>query len=195
VALVEPASSIELNFRGIAINRTGIMRLVLALIEAHGPKAVKIANKWLRVGLTGLNQQVRDETGAQLLELIDGQSLEAELARAIIRETEATKSDIRGGFVKMQERLGCPMGVVIYIFRYMPDGRPVSFPAGHREEVIVAAEDLKLPTFEPTPMVQKFGVAEALDCNSRHYSDTFQPIAGEALMQFAEEVWRRHARC
>jgi len=190
LALVEPASSVELTFRGISINRTGIMREVFAPIEARAPKAAKVANKWLRVGLSGLNAEVRAETGERLLELIEGRSKEDELARAVIRETEATKSDIPGGFAKMQELLGCPMGVVIYIFRYMPDGRPVSFPAGLREEVIAAAEALKLPTFEPTALVQKFGVAEALTQDSRHYSDAFMPVAGEALMGFVEEVWR-----
>lgn len=191
LALVEPASSVELSFRGIAINRTGIMRHVFAPIEANDPKAAKIANKWLRVGLSGLNKTVRAETGERLLECIEGQSHEAELARAVVRETEATKSDIPGGFRKMQELLGCPIGVVIYIFRYMPDGRPVSFPPGLREEVIASAEALALPTFEPTPLVQDYGVARALTHDSRHYSDAFLPIAGEALMGFVEDVWRR----
>jgi hypothetical protein len=189
VALVEPASPIELTFRGIAINRTGIMHHVLRPIERQGSEAAKISARWLRQGLVGLNESVRAETGAKLLDYVQGQTEEAELARAVIRETHASRSDIAGGFRKMQELLGCPIGVAIYVFRYMPDGRPVSWPAGFREDVLAAARQLDLPIFEPTPLVLQYGVEAALTADSRHYREEFLPVIGDALVEFARSVY------
>ena len=84
--------------------------------------------------------------------------------------------------------LCCPIGAVVYTFRVMPDGRPVSWPAGFREEIIAAAEKEKLPMFETAEMVSAFGVEKAFSRDMRHYSEAFSPVVGEALLQFAEKI-------
>jgi hypothetical protein len=188
VALVEPASPTELEFRGTAINRFAIARFVRATVGDGSKETEKILAKWLRLGLVALNDTVRAEAGEQLVERVRGDTADAELARAVIRETRAYPSDIGGGFRKMQELLGCPIGAVIYVFKYMPDGRPISWPAGFREQVLFAAEDLGLPVFDPAPLVVRHGVQAALAEGLSHYSAEFLPVAGEALLAFARSV-------
>lgn len=193
VALVEPASPMELTFRGVSVNRNGIKHVVLDPLAEQGRDVERLGARWLRVGLIGLDRDVRDATTAKLLEYIREDAPDAELQRAVLLETEAFKSDIPGGFRKMQELLGCPIGAVAYVFRYMPDGRPISWPAGFREEVLKAAGDLGLPIFDPAPLVCEFGVEKALTPDWRHYSDAFLPVAGGRLAEFVEEVYR-HSR-
>jgi hypothetical protein len=194
LALIEPASAADLVFRGTVINRNHINARILAPIEKQSRDASKLCQKWLRIGLIGLKDDVRDEAGLQLLDYISGDSDEVELARAIIGETRVVKSDIASGFARMQDLLGCPLGAVIYIFRYMPDGRPISWPAGFREEVVAAAKQLDLPLFEPTQMVVDFGVEAALTQDYRHYSEQFLPVVGEALLQFAMSIREQSRR-
>lgn len=189
VALIEPASPAELTFRGFAINRIGLMKM-LAPIEAEGREAKKLAAQWLRVGLTGLNEDVRAATATKLLDHVHGDTEQADLTRAVISETRAFKSDITDGFRRMQETLGCPIGAVIYVFRYLPDGRPVYWPAVFHKEVLAAAQTLNLPVFDPAPLVAEHGVQAAMSNDSQHYRARFLPVVGRALMAFAHEVHR-----
>jgi hypothetical protein len=190
VVLVEPSSPTELTFRGIFINRLRVAIEILNPIkELGGKEAVKLSAAWLRNGLVGLDEAVRAETSAKLLTYVHGDTEEAELARAVIQETRASRSDILGGFRKIREMFRCPIGAVSYVFRYMPDGRVVSWPAGFREEVLAAAQQSNLPIFDPVPMVREYGIEAALSSDSGHYSAKFLPVAAKALSGFGRSVY------
>jgi hypothetical protein len=191
LALIEPGSPVELQFRGVSINRGGILNFVLKPVRELGRDANKIAASWFRVGLIGLNRAVRAEAEPKLLELIGRDSPEAELRRAAILETEATPSDIGAGFRKMQDLLGCPIGVVPYIFRYMPDGRPINWNAGFLEETLKTARELELPVFDPVPVVSTYGVQRALKPDGTHYTDEFLPIIARELVGFLRSVYAK----
>lgn len=189
VALIEPALPIEMRFRGISISRDGLLIEVLKPIEERGGKpAAKLATRWLRQGLIGMNEQIRAETGEKLLQFIPGTTDADELARAVIRDIEIAKSDLVEGFRKVRSLLDCPLGVAIYVFGYMPDGRIISWPPGFREDVMAAAGQAGLPMFEPTPRVLEFGVARALEDDSRHYAEPFLPVIGKVMIAFARAV-------
>jgi hypothetical protein len=189
VALLEPASPIELTFRGYAFNRTAITVNYLKPIADKGREERKVVAAWLRQGLVGLDDTIRAEAAAKLVTYLTDSPTD-ELARAVFLETRSSKTDVLGGFIKMLELLNRPVGVVSYVFRYMPDGRAISWPVGFREEVLAAAAELKLPVFDPVPMVQRFGVYEALQEDLGHYSTDFMPVAADALVDFAENVHR-----
>ena len=191
VALLEPASPVELEFRGVAVNRFAVNRFVRALTGKDNAEAKKLSAKWMRQGLIGLDETVRAGTATKLLMHASDDSEDAELARAVIRETRAFPSDISGGFRKMQALLGCPVGVALYVFRYMPDGRAISWPSGFRETVLSAAQDLSLPIFDPVPLVVTYGVEKALEPPLAHYSKEFLPVAGDALVDFVRSVHTR----
>ncbi len=190
VALLEPASPIDLTFRGVAIHRNAFIGPFLKPIQDLGKEERKVVSAWLRQGLMGLDETIRVEAGAELASYVVGDSPEDKLARALFRELRSAKADVLGGFIKMRELLNRPIGVVSYVFRYMPDGRPISWPAGFREEVLSAAQQLNLPVFDPIPLVQDFGIGAALAEDFGHYSEAFMPVAAEALVRFAESVHR-----
>ncbi|HEY1706728.1 MAG TPA: hypothetical protein VGG10_00575 [Rhizomicrobium sp.] len=187
VALIEPSTPVELTFRGVSINRTRIQGLMRDVVGKER-EPFKARNRWLRLGLMDRNEQIRREASETLLGFIHGDSEADELARAVIRETEVSRSNIPDSFRKMKALLGRPIGVLIYIFRYMPDGRPISWPAGFREDIVAAAQEANLPFFEPVRLVQEYGAAQALLADLAHYSDAFLPVMGEALTRFAESV-------
>lgn len=191
VAVVEPASPTELLFRGYSLNRGGVLNHIIRPIQKYGKDAAKAATRWFRVGLSGRNDQVRAETAEIVLRYLTDGSPETELQRAVILETETSENDIAGGFRKMQELLPCPMAVVVYVFSYMPDGRPVGWNAEFREQILATAKELDLPCFDPAPLVAKFGVANAMLENSGHYSEAFTPVIARALGDFARDVWRQ----
>jgi hypothetical protein len=190
VALLEPASPIELTFRGVAFHRNAITTRFLMPIMGRGREQRKVGAAWLRQGLVGLNETIRVEAAAKLADYVVGDAPEDDFARSLFLEVRSKKTDVLGGFIKMRELLNRPIGVVCYNFRYMPDGRPISWPAGFREDVLAAAQQLNLPVFDPAPMVQEFGVDAALAQDLGHYSEDFMPVAAEALVGFAESVHR-----
>ncbi len=190
VALLEPASPIELSFRGIAFNRSAINVKFLKPIVDRGGEERKAAAAWLRQGLVGMNETIRAEAAAKLASYVPGASRRDEFARALFLETRSSRTDVLGGFIKMREMLNRPIGVVSYVFRYMPDGRPISWPAGFREEVLDAAQRLDLPVFDPSPLVQSFGIESALGPDLGHYSERFMPVAATGLIEFARNVHR-----
>jgi hypothetical protein len=187
LVLAEPGSPVDITFRGFAINRGRIADQVVNPIEAVVPEARKITTKWVRLGLMEMNEEARKELGAQLLEFVPDDAM-ADMRRAIITEARATPSDVAGGLKRLRELTNRPIGVVIFVFRYMPDGRPVSWPAGSREGAIAAAKALDLPYFEPTPLVQARGVPHALEKDQRHYTAEFLPVIGDAIVEFAQKV-------
>jgi hypothetical protein len=188
LVLLGPSSPVELVFRGVAMNRTATMRQVLASVEDETGQAEKFLNRWSRVGLVSLNEAVRAQAAARLLEYMPGNSENAELARSVVRETRAFKGDLRGGFLRTRAMFRCPLGLILYVFRYMPDGRPISWPAGFYEDLVSTGRDLGIPMFDPSPLVMRYGVEKALLEGHNHYKNEFLPTVGEEIAQFAESI-------
>jgi hypothetical protein len=188
VVLIEPSSPIELSFRGVAFNRMALNTMVQKPAAALGKDLARHAAHWIRHGLVGMNEEMRAQSAAELVKCFPGDSPEDELRRAVILEARSSRADVLGGFRKMQELVPRPIGIVSYVFRYMPDGRVVSWPAGFREEVLDAASQLGLPVFDPVPLVEQFGIQKALGPDLGHYSDAFMPAIGRDLVTFAESI-------
>ncbi len=191
VALLEPASPIDLTFRGCNLNRTLLAQQVLTPVASISKEARKSGNVWLRTGLMGLDEVVRAKSAKEFANFVPETMENAELAKAVILETRASKANVFDGFRRMRELLNRPMGVVVYIFQYMADGRAISWPAGFHEEVRDAAQRLDLPMFEPSAHINRYGLSAALRDDLRHYSDEFLPVIGDALVDFAFSVRQR----
>jgi hypothetical protein len=193
LTLIEPGSPLQVSFRGIVINHTRLQSDLFLPIMKLSLEATKLCHKWIRTGIMAMNEDVRARVGAELIKL-NPDDAGRDLREAIIKETRSSPMDAVEGFRTMQKLLGRPVGAVIYIFRYMPDGRPISWPAGSRESVLAAAKELNLPIFEPIAMVQEYGVANALEADGRHYTKEFLPLIGNAIVDFAREVYAAKAQ-
>jgi hypothetical protein len=190
VLLLAPSSPVELVFRGISVNRAAVTRLVSDAARAHEDERVaKLLSRWMRVGLLDMKEPVRVEASTDLLKYIHDDSKDCHLSRALLAELRTFPSDILGGFRKARAMFSCPIGVVLYVFRYMPDGRAISWPVGFREEVLKSAAELNLPIFDPAPVVVSHGVDTALLPFRAHYRNEFLPVIGKAILEFAEQVY------
>jgi hypothetical protein len=188
VVLVEASSPIDLTFRGCKLNRLPLYQQIVDPIVAARPEARKFGSLWYRTGLIGMNEEARARAGAELLKFIPDDMENAELMRAVIQETRPSKGDALEGYRRLRELFGRPMGAVIYIFQYMEDGRAVSWPAGFHEELKAAAEQLKIPVFDPSVIVNQYGVKNALKDDRRHYREDFWPVVGKAMVDFAFSI-------
>lgn len=188
VALLELSSPIELVFRGCYLNRNRLQQLIMNPIADLSRAARKCGNFWLRNGLVGLNETARQETAEELASYIPPDMENAELARAVILETRSFKSDLGEGLRRARELINRPIGVSVYVFQYVADGRAISWPAGFHDEVKAAADQVGLAVFEPSHVVKAYGVKAALCEDLRHYSDEFLPVIGDALVDFVLSV-------
>lgn len=195
VALVAPSSPIELTFRGHFVNRQALRDLVTAHLPVDAREGPKLLHHWLKVGLAARRERVRADAAAQLLALMYDKSSTAELARAVVEETRSYRARMEGNLRALRDLLGRPIGVLLYYFRYMPDGRPLSFPPGFHDELVAAAKLFDMPVFDPAPLVFQYGAGAALNTsNFRHYSTEFLPVAGDALVDFARMTRERKIR-
>ena len=191
VALLEPSSPVEILFRGCNLNRAALAQQIANPIRALGPAASKCSAAWFRAGLMAMNEAARAKAAEELVGLIPDDMENAEWMKAVITETRSEKADVLSGFRRVQELIGRPMGVVVYIFQYLADGRAWSWPAGFHDDVREASRQLGLPVFEPSTVVNQYGVKAALRDDLRHYNDEFTPVMADALIEFAKSVFER----
>lgn len=190
--LLEPVSPVDVTFRSHALNRTALETTIKHPVARIDSTCATLADRWFRVGLMEFNPDIRAEAAAQLVERIPDNLPESELAKALILETRSTRVDVRRSLITIREMMGRPIGVATYVFQYLDDGRALSWPQGFREEIICAAKELDFPLFEPSDLVQQFGLRRALKEDLRHYREEFVPIMGDAFVAFAQSIRDGH---
>ncbi|HUJ45783.1 MAG TPA: hypothetical protein VLV55_01520 [Rhizomicrobium sp.] len=192
-ALVELSTPIEYVFRGFALNHNRVRTIIHTPIRNVGPEAAKLLGKWIYALREG-KDEARERTSAELVNYVPENVANRELVRAVVREMRSNRSDVVSGLERICDILGCPVGVILYFFRYMPDGRPVDWPPGFVNEVVEGARRLNLPTFDPTPTLLEFGVEKAFrEDQEFHYVHPLLPIMGEQMIRFAESICKRGA--
>lgn len=102
----------------------------------------------------------------------------------MLSEAVGTKPPSLDGLRRLAATIGAPIGVALFAWAYMPDGRPLSWPADFLREMIEATEALGIPAFDPRPLVQAAGVETALAGDQRHYADGFLPVVAKPLIEF-----------
>jgi len=186
--LVEPSSPVDLEYRGCYLNRNRLTHYVIAPIKGVSREANKAANQWLRSGLIGLNDQLRASAAEALLKHIPEDLPDKDFIVDVILQTRSRRADVLGGLRGISSIVQKPMGIVLYVFQYLPDGRTLSWPEGYQEEILAAAKQLELKVFQPADVVRSYGLNEALRDDLRHYKPEFMPVVAEALCEFADSI-------
>lgn len=189
--LVEPASSIDLVYHDCSFNRIPLSNIVLQPLRQISKDASKYANHWLRAGLVGQDDEKRLELAESLIALMPKYLDNFDFIKSVLLETRARKNEVLAALTRLQNVVGRPIGIVSFIFRFLADGRAVSWPAGHQEEILAAARARDLPVFDPAPVVREYGVEKALKPELSHYVEEFDPLIGDRLADFACMVHQR----
>jgi hypothetical protein len=185
VALVELGSQVEVILNGCNVNRAYLANAFAPVREAsvEGRRAL---NRWYQQGLMNMNDDARAEAATALIEWLDESDLaEAGQLTAYVRGARSEPTDVRAKLAELAEKLPVPLGVVTYVFRFMPDGRVISWPPEFYDAVLEAARSLGIPYFEPYKLVLEHGVTEAMKDDLRHYRDEFSPLVGKHIVAFA----------
>lgn len=194
VVLVEPSTPIDIVYDGYALNRVALRQCIAdPILAAHpGPDTAKTVSRWLHKGLLGGDEATQAELGERLVKLAPRSLPAVDTFCDVLLSAKSRKHDASEGLRTIRAMIDRPLGVLTYTFRYMPDGRPVSWPPGFHDEVLAAALDLGLPVFEPwkftTELFEQHGVAKVMRADLQHYADDFMPVVGRAILEFAGAV-------
>lgn len=190
LALVEPASPIELSFRGFNLSWLALYQGLLGPLRSSTAQANQTVVRWLREGLLALDDEIRAASAAQLVELMGPEMERSALARAVVLETRAARSDLAAGLERMRVELARPMALIAASPSYRPDGRPVEAADGFADEVRMTAIRLGLPLFQPCDVISDYpgGAAKAFDPEFRRYQPGFEEVMVESLVSFCEEI-------
>jgi hypothetical protein len=196
VALVEPNTPVDIVFEGSRLQRNAIIRRILDPIRAAhpDPETKALVGAWFIDGLMECDDPARIGFGRRLAELVPADLPRAQTARNILTGARGERGGVFEQLGALLERIETPVGLVSYVYQYMADGRPTSWPIGFRADVLHAARAFDLPVFEPWELVESFGFQAALSRDLRHYSPAFMLPLADALVGFAAEVKRRGRR-
>ena len=178
---------VEISFDGYIINRNPVLRMLIPL-KKISPYASKIAFHWYRKGIVGMDEDIKRVSAKELIPLIGSGFPNRDLTIALLMGATGHRTDLRGSLEKILARVAVPIGVVIYTFVYMPDGRSVGWPAEFTPQLLGAVSALDIPIFDPRRVVKEAGVSVALKKDLRHYTESFMPIMAKSLIEFAVDT-------
>jgi hypothetical protein len=196
VVLLEPSTPIDIMYGGYALNRVALRQRVTDPIQAAnpGPDVAKIASRWLHKGLLGGDEAAQIQLAGELMKLMPKTLPGFDTLCDVLVSARSRRHEAAEGLQVLCSMIDRPLGVVTYTFRYMPDGRPVSWPPGFNDELLSAAAALGLPVFEPwkltVELFEQHGVATVMRADMQHYADDFMPVVGRAIFEFATTVAR-----
>ncbi|SEQ37091.1 hypothetical protein SAMN05216548_104113 [Faunimonas pinastri] len=190
VMLIEPNTSNEIEFEGYYLNRNRVMDL-LERIRALGEAADKLAGQWFHKGVNGMNDELRRSLAEKLIDLLPDDIEDRDFLCVFLRNARGEKRDVHTALKAFLDAVDIPVGLVTFTWQYMPDGRPISWPADFYKKLMAAAHALDLPYIEPREYVTEFGIKAAMRKDFKHYTEEFQPIMAKALVQFAKDVIAR----
>ena len=193
LVLIEMSTPIEICYRNYIFNQNRLREYLAREFREMGETAVKTAMKWdsaLRKGDNGRARFLLDDLNEILAREKHGPLLED-----IINDTTSRVlggHDIREVINEIRKLLPLPFGIVLHNFHYMPDGRPVVWPQGFKDDTISAAERLGIATYDPAPLVQEAGTAVALADDLRHYSPFLYEKLADELLSFVCRILGRN---
>jgi hypothetical protein len=194
--LLEPNTPTDIVYGDYTLNRTAILMKILLPIRAAHPdlETAKMTNHWLTKGLLGNDEAAQKALAKTLVGLMPKTLPFFDILCDVLMSARTRQQDVADGLRVLRSMIDRPTGVLTFTFQFMPDGRPVSWPAGFQDEVLSTANALALPVFEPGRLVEKLveqhGAAKVLMPDLRHYSDDFMPVVGRAIADFAATVAR-----
>jgi hypothetical protein len=188
VVLIEPNMPYEIVLDGYRLNRAAILSTVTNPLKAISRDNARAANQWFNKGLIGQNEEIRASCAERLAAVVPEDMPNADLARNVLLHATGRRIETLTYLKRVLADVDLPVGIVTYMFQYLPDGRPVSWPSTFHQEVIDAAKQLDLPVLEPWRLVGEATVEHAMKEDMRHYTDDFMPTMANAIVGFALQV-------
>jgi hypothetical protein len=141
--------------------------------------------------LLAANKEVQADAASALDAMIPADFADRERLVDVLHNARAIERDAEADLAALAARIPIPVGVVAYAFGYLPDGRPMFWPANLNITLKAAATALGLPFLEPWRLVEQHGVEIALKEDLRHYRDDFVPVVADLIAEFAASLMKQ----
>jgi hypothetical protein len=162
IALVELSTPIEPLIGDGIVNFNRIFDSIILPLR-RSSTAPKLLSDWTNA-LVNVREDLKERAGALLAnwpaDLVDDGT--ARFGVEALRSRRLEIDDMVRDLESVRERLGAPMALKLYNFRYMPDGRAIDWPAGFKSQQFEVARRMGLPTLDFGPIVERFGPARTV---------------------------------
>lgn len=183
VILVEMSTPIEYLLDGAIVNINRIGECVFKPLRDLMDR--KVVNQWASALLQGDEAKRKPATDALLAKMPKDADKSIVSLVNELRTRRVGVDDMVRDLSALRERLPRPMGLVLFDFRYMPDGRAIEWPAGFKTEQAEVARRLDLPTLDFAPIVEKLGTAATMRPDLSHWQEEAYPLQAEMIYDFA----------
>lgn len=188
IALVEMSTPTEFIFEDVLLNINRFEEIIIPHLEEHGSER-KFISKW-KGALRRANEEIRALMSGKIYELLPQDTPERRDVARFVRDTTSRMlgvDEMTESIGDLRDRLAIPVALILHNAHYMPDGRPVPWPADFKDNCIEVARRLGIPTLDFAAYVANEGADKVLR-DGRHWSpDYFEPL-GEMMDAFCEGV-------
>ena len=191
VVLIEMSTPIEYVFDGFVLNQNRFREAIAGPLARYDDATRRLVSRWLREGVQKQNEEARVAASTALLGIIDADTEDAVNLRDVIARLHGRhvgEEAIFAGLKQVVETLNKPTAVVLHNFSYMPDGRPLSFPADFKANSSAAAGRLGLPCYDPAIVVNRHWNTSVMMADMRHYRRGFDEIVGDEFLRLAQVI-------
>jgi len=189
VALVEMSTPTEYTFEGVLLNINRFEEIILLGLGEYFSER-KLIGKW-KGALRRAKEDVRQVLAEDIYNSISKDTPERQNIAKFVRETSSrmlSVEEMTKSMADLRDRLGIPVALMLHNFNYMPDGRPVSWPAEFKDNSIEVARRLDIPTLDFAAFVQTEGVGRVLADDRRHWRPSAYAEVGELIHDFCEGI-------
>jgi hypothetical protein len=189
IALVEMSTPTEYTFEGVLLNINRFEDVILSSLDELGPER-KLIGRW-KGALRRANEDLRKGLAQDIYHYISKGTPERKNVARFVRDTSSRMLDVdemTQSLGRLRDRLGIPVAMLLHNFNFMPDGRPVSWPADFKANSAEVARRLNIPTLDLAEVVAKEGVEKVMAPDLRHWNPNHFAALGEKMSDFCTAV-------
>ena len=183
-ATVEMSTSVDITYDGFIVNTNRFQQYILPELDTLGIHHRMVA-KW-RSSLINENEADRAKYAAEILAVLPRQPQYEWIADLVGRTSSRrlTVDEMVEHIARIRDVLRVPLAMVHHNFRFMPDGRPISWPAELKDQSIEVAKRLGAFEHDFAPFVAEHGAKRVLADDFRHWNVDFYPQIANHLYGF-----------
>lgn len=182
---LEVCTPFQVSYRDMWLNRNLLGDGIVNPVAKLGEDALYAVTHWFYNGLLKPNEAIRAEAAAKLVSFLPRDD-DFEWRKDVVLEARVVRQDaedLATDVARFRDMLNTPLVLVTHTLRYMPDGRPISWPGGFHGVVNRVGEELELEVVNPHDLVAEHGADFSLTKeDTPHYTSEFNAAFGRALL-------------
>ena len=174
-AILEICHPYSIEFGGVSINRTLLWQhLVEPLRSLENEELWIAAQRWYFNGIMELRYDLVAEHALTMLEHMPAATPTNNLHRLIVSGITIRKmslGEMEAHIEEIRRLIAAPLAIALHTRRYMPDGRPLSWPPDLARQVAALAANINVPLVLASDIVRQLGVDVALSTDFSYYTE------------------------